>query len=371
MNSTTKLAGVVLLWISQLCLGEASFQALDFNAYGVSADGRVLVGKESGPVLPPAYRWSEVDGTTVLGLVPDGCSTTGAWGASADGSVVVGSSSTDGFRWTASQGFETYTSQLGQPFWARGVTHDGTTVVGKTISDGQEVAATVSATSGLSILGDLPGGRTEAIAYGVSADGSVVVGRGVSEQSDQNGYLGREAFRWTAEQGMVGLGSLPGGKYDTVAYSVSANGNVIVGEGYAADGYSEAFRWTAEEGMVGLGRLASDRFCGSTANDVSADGSIIVGFSQSGVVVNGEAFIWDVEHGMRSLRDVLSQQYRLDMTGWHLYEARGISDDGLTIVGRGLAPDLTFCSWVARVPEPATLLLVGIGTAFLSRRRLA
>ena len=52
-------------------------------------------------------------------------------------------------------------------------------------------------------LGDLTGGSFQSRAYGVSSDGSVVVG-GSSSTS------GTEAFRWTSS-GMVGLGDLPGG----------------------------------------------------------------------------------------------------------------------------------------------------------------
>src|SRR5436305_614399 len=55
-------------------------------------------------------------------------------------------------------------------------------------------------------LGDLPGGRFESFPAGISADGKVVVGQGVSEAA--GAYS--EAFRWTLETGMVGLGDLPG-----------------------------------------------------------------------------------------------------------------------------------------------------------------
>ena len=53
-------------------------------------------------------------------------------------------------------------------------------------------------------LGDLPGGSFSSQASGLSADGSVVVGSGVSAKS-------QEAFRWTQQTGMVGLGVLSGG----------------------------------------------------------------------------------------------------------------------------------------------------------------
>ena len=60
-------------------------------------------------------------------------------------------------------------------------------------------------------LGDLPGGIFNSQAYGVSANGSVVVGRGNSA----NGF---EASRWTQETGMVGVGDLSGGDFYSFAY---------------------------------------------------------------------------------------------------------------------------------------------------------
>ena len=98
-------------------------------------------------------------------------------------------------------------------------------------------------------LGDLPGGGFSSGASGVSADGSIVVGQGYS--SVDNGS-GPEAFRWTAADGMVGLGHLSGGGFrrGIEATAVSANGSAIVG--YTG---IEAFRWRSAGGMVGLGNL--------------------------------------------------------------------------------------------------------------------
>jgi len=73
-------------------------------------------------------------------------------------------------------------------------------------------------------LGDLPGGEFFSMAFGVSADGSTVVGRGKSPS-------GIEAFRWTADDAMVGLGDLPGGDFLSEANAVSADGSVVVGAG--------------------------------------------------------------------------------------------------------------------------------------------
>ncbi len=110
-----------------------------------------------------------------------------------------------------------------------------------------------------------------------------------------------QAFRWTESGGMVGLGDLPGGDSYSDASDVSADGSVIVGRSNSVNG-GEAFRWTESGGMVGLGDLpGGDSY--SDASGVSADGSVIVGRSNS---VNGyEAFRWTQETGMVSLKETL------------------------------------------------------------------
>ena len=214
-------------------------------------------------------------------------------------------------------------------------------------------------------LGDLSGGGFYSYASGVSADGSVVVGRG-------NSASGGEAFRWTSGGGMAGLGDLSGGDFYSRASGVSADGSVVVGYGVSASG-GEAFRWTSGGGMAGLGDLSGGGFY-SNASGVSADGSVVVGYGVS--ASGGEAFIWDNTNGMRSLRDVLVSDYGLDMTGWTLSDARDISDDGLSIVGYGINPSGYIEAWMAQldahatVPEPSTLLLLGSGMAGFVMTRL-
>ena len=73
-------------------------------------------------------------------------------------------------------------------------------------------------------LGDLPGGIFDSRAFGVSADGSVVVGESSSAS-------GTEAFRWTSGGGIAGLGDLPGGGFSSRANAVSGDGSVVVGLG--------------------------------------------------------------------------------------------------------------------------------------------
>ena len=88
----------------------------------------------------------------------------------------------------------------------------------------------------------------------------------------------------------------------------------------------------------------------SQANAVSTDGSVVVG--DGAVLIGGEAFIWDATNDMRNLRYVLVNN--LDLTGWTLALASGISDDGLTIVGTGNNSAGFTEAWIATLP-PAIL----------------
>ena len=195
------------------------------------------------------------------------------------------------------------------------------------------------------------------LAFAVSDDGSVVVG-------SQNLGSGPESFRW--EDGEVTyLGDLGGGPFTSQAECVSADGSVIAGSVTTADAPNEAFRW--ENGvMTGLGFLPGSGTLDSKAEGISGDGAVIVGRSDDDF--GATAFIWDVENGMRSLQDILENDYGLDLTGWTLREAHGTSYDGLTIVGQGVGPNGSE-AWVATIPEPTTLSLLALGTLAWRRRR--
>jgi probable HAF family extracellular repeat protein len=168
-------------------------------------------------------------------------------------------------------------------------------------------------------LGTLPGGDGS-VAYGVSADGSVVVGWA------RNAAGQWRTFRWTAAGGMQDLGTLGG--WGSAAYGVSADGSVVVGWAENSAGQWRAFRWTAAGGMQHLGTLGGSE---SEAYGVSADGSVVVGSARNAEGWS-RAFRWTAAGGMEDLNITYAH---LLTDGSVLLEARAISPDGRYIVGRG------------------------------------
>lgn len=166
-------------------------------------------------------------------------------------------------------------------------------------------------------------------AYGVNADGSVIVG-----------VFGGNAFRWTSSDGTTPqlLGDF-GGNAGT-AYATSADGSVVVGTAAVNNVASRPFRWTAGTGLVGL--CPAQVFASAYA--VSADGSVVVG--QTGN--NGRAFRWTAATGCQTIQDLLTTA-GVNLSGWNLTEAVGISADGSTIVGIG-SNGVTSEAWIARLP---------------------
>ena len=139
--------------------------------------------------------------------------------------------------------------------------------------------ATAGWSQSLTWLGTLGGDRSWA--FGVSADGAVVVGRSA------NALRRWRAFRWTASGGMQDLGTL-GGTVNT-AHDVSADGAVVVGE----SGW-RAFRWTQLGGMEDLNTTYASLLTNShlqRATAISPDGRYIVGWGYN--AERWEAFLLD------------------------------------------------------------------------------
>jgi len=312
---------------------------VDVSAFDVSSDGTVVVGHLTlGFFEFSGFRWTEQGGFELLAPPPGSQNfTTNAWGVSGDGRVVVGihndGQGPQAFRWAAETAMVMLGDLPGGEVFAHahGASHDGAIVVGFGASEHSEriEAFRWTAETGMVGMGDLEGGFFLSDARDITPDGTVIAGYSI-------GMVSNEAFRWTEETGMVALGGFPGAPFPyTRAFAVSADGSTIVGDGVSFNRW-EAFRWTAEEGVVGLGDLPGGSF-GSFARDVSGDGSRVIGQGW-GETSTQEAFIWDAQRGMRNLNDALRDEFGVDLTGWRLASATAISDDGRAIVG-AMLPD--------------------------------
>ena len=215
------------------------------EANAISWDGSVVVG-EVGYFVGRAARW------TSTGVQVFGPSDSLARAVSADGSVIVGSVGGRAARWAGS-GY----AQIGpQNSVATGVSADGSVVVGFLVgSDLNKYAFRWTQNDGLVIIGSA---NTEATA--VSADGSVVVGSAGA----------RGAFLWV--QGS-GIEYIPNGG---TPYGISADGSVIVGRGAYG-----AYLWTRGFGMLLL-ETVFENLLGDgsfdTPSAISANGRYIVGW---------------------------------------------------------------------------------------------
>lgn len=308
--------------------------------WSISANGGMVVGQAGVSdkfFVWHAFRWSAEEGMEILGSLW-GDLNSEAWAASPSGSVIVGTGEIGGgageaFRWTAHDGMMALGVLPGGEHFsvARSLSGDGSVVTGFSSVSVVSHAFRWTQQTGMVDMGTLPGGMVS-LAFGISTDGFVIVGR-----------ADKQAFRWTQEQGMVGLGDLPGGAFDSRATAVSADGSVVVGWGHSGAG-REAFRWTESDGIVGLGFLKTTY---SKAYAVSADGSVVVG---EGIAANARhrPFIWTADRGMRNLQDIIRAELGLDLDNFdELVSATGVSADGRTIVGWGYNRDGRAEGWIA------------------------
>jgi probable HAF family extracellular repeat protein len=249
---------------------------------------------------------------------------------SGDGTTVVSgrpidfnSGVAEAFRWTQSKGLQLLG---GNRDAAIGISYDGSTVVG---SNSQ--AFRWSETSGIQNLGYLPGFSNTSIASAVSDDGRTVVGNSSNTFSSRRSG---QAFRWTPANGMQGLGylknstALPGFTDFTTseAQDVSGDGSVVIGTSNFYGSYDEAFRWTSSGGMQGLGFLPGGSF--SVAKAVSQDGQTVVGTASTNTgSLRSKAFRWTAANGMQDLDNL---GYFYDATS-----SLDVSSNGSTIVGGG------------------------------------
>ncbi|HYE95916.1 MAG TPA: T9SS type A sorting domain-containing protein, partial [Rubricoccaceae bacterium] len=198
-------------------------------------------------------------------------------------------------------------------------------------------------------LPDLPGGRDDARAHAVTADGRIAVGYGTIEDGEGADVI--EAVRWV-DGVPEGLG-FPAGGTHTYAGDVSDDGRVVVGHYRTETAAAFAFVWTEGEGMTPLPDIPGGSFY-REATAVSGDGRVVGG------VAGWEAFVWTARTGPVALKAYLEDEHGLDLAGWNLQAVLALSSDGRVVVGQGYNPEGSAEGWrvdlppwpVAAEPEP-------------------
>lgn len=306
------------------------------EATAVSGDGNVVAGRNITGTL--GWRWSAADGVEYLGFQPSD--------VSFDGSTIVG---TFGFfeaaRWTHATGMikmNDLAPNDGTPYsLAFGVSADGSVIVG--------------ATAGAPFLWNQADGMVASPApyplmtngsnVGVSADGTVTAGVLTKVGAPNAGTHYYRSVDGTATE-IFGL-TLAGGDS-----GISADGTVVFG--LYDGGNTDAAFWS--NGVVtSIGTLPG--FDGSFVEGTSAAGDCFAGnsFKKTGEF---EAMFWDDVNGLRSVRSMLEDDFGLadQLTGWKLKRATDVSDDCSTIVGVGVDPGGHSEAWIvtgfSKVPMP-------------------
>jgi probable HAF family extracellular repeat protein len=127
----------------------------------------------------------------------------------------------------------------------------------------------------------------------------------------------------------------------SIANGVSADGSVVVGMSNSTTG-TQAFRWTAAGGMVGLGAFPNPGgFPSSQAFVVSADGQVIGGASVRPASLNedGSAFRWTMADGMT---------FAGSLGGTEGGSVHGLTRDGSVMVGAASSPDFSYRAFIWR-----------------------
>jgi probable HAF family extracellular repeat protein len=166
-----------------------------------------------------------------------------------------------------------------EPLRDGAISRDGSIVVGGSLNANNKFRAYSLRNGTLEDLGSLSSINDYSVVKGISADNSTIVGY------SKTGFNFDHAVMWKNGQ-IYDLGTLTGGRFSQ-AYAASADGSVIVGfsESSNTDGRRHAVIW--KNGIIH--DLGVQNGVNSVAAAVSDDGSVVVGTSVGTIY---SAFVW-------------------------------------------------------------------------------
>ncbi len=194
----------------------------------------------------------------------------------------------------------------------------------------------------------------------MSGDGQVVAG---SHAFDTQTLLS-VGVTWTPSDGLQMLEQHPDGP--TIPTGINADGSLIAGYVDVGDdvlhvvwrdGVLDSMSPDASSLPPGNHTVAIPRDSWSEkvfeVFDATPDGAMAVGKTRRGdgstSASNAEAAIWLRDKGVRFLRDVLAER-GVNLNRWELWHVSTVSDDGLTMMGLGIGPDVGY-RWYLQLPE--------------------
>jgi hypothetical protein len=283
------------------------YQLTEVNS--ISSNGQYIVGCSNGPNGYRATLWGpdrkprELMGTNAHAVSDDGC-------------VIAGVAGGHAIIWTPSG-----TIDLG-PGRIRAVDAQGSVVAGNL--DGPPYRPFCYFTDSGTLVDLLPAeGDSGCYARGLNDVGTLVVGT-------THNSSGPRPCIWSSSGGTP-LAVFDSPDPSPIAVAVSSDGSVLAGTAHPNNGRTAAVAWVNGEYQV----IASWP-AGVDAFDVSADGTLILGYFIEPVWELDGPFLFDATHGLRYVRQILIDA-GVDMSGTRLEKLIAMSADGRRMVGPGPA----------------------------------
>jgi uncharacterized membrane protein len=351
------LVGLTILGLSVFLhatvFAEVTFEVIGVgSATDISADGTVVVGNTVGDF--ETFRWTAETGIVRLGRASVPVLGVGAGGpdVSADGSrvsaTILGADSTYVTQgvWTEGAGWQETMPPLPPDGGlidnaygsAWGLSDDGQTLTGLYWRPGHggpggDGLAHASAWTEPTGVVDLGSGGGNSRANDASFDGSVIVGW------DENPSFGT----WWPTVWVDGVRTV---LTETEAFSqasaVTPDGSMIGGQSYDAPvllSVAAVWRWNGstwnEQQLGALPGTSHSAFGLAIVRDMTADGSMVVGYNQFSNPSDATGFMWTEETGLVDVEDFLVDNGVVLDPMLNILTLTGVSDDGTTMVGIG------------------------------------
>lgn len=332
---------LILLLAPLFLKGQALIDLGEFFPEDISANGSVLVGRAgfNGPIA----KW-ENGQVELLSLD----SNTSTIALSGDGSTII----TESEKWV--NGAVSSIIELGTDasFYAKDVSDDGTVIVGDLLEypdgiEGQEVQSSAKIVNGVLQRLGIPAGvdsptqrrRVDAI----SGDGRVVVGNYYT--SGPFPRLTPHPIRWdgnaTEALPVVDTGNPP--FFGHTVRKVSADGSAAVGTAAFFAGGSAYFDHPVLWANGSVSQLTAFDGLHRSVEGISDDGTLVVGNQGSG------AYVWTSDTGIKDLKDLLSCDPTLDLTGVGFLRAKALSSSGRRVACYSSIQG-AYHGWLAKIP---------------------